>query len=255
MHQNKRSSTKVLELLVLSLLQRMGSIVGSQQVLATHFPLHWSINPIEIPGIWLHPDIEVICDINYSPLLQKVRDIIAMWRYRALTPLGRIKIINSSIISLVIYSLLCLPTQSDKFFADFKQITTDFIWKGKGTKIRYDKILQDYDEGGLRLGDLSAKDQALKASWYKRAINNPDSPIYYGLPIKLPIIWSCNTHENDFNRMKLPFLQFQVWQAWSKIIGHTPENTKDVLHQTLWYNNYILNNNKEAIGLRAQLSM
>ena len=124
-----------------------------------------------------------------------------MWRYRDITPIGKIQVINSLMASLITYRLMALPKPPDKFFTDFKTVTTQFLWNSSTSKVSYDKIIKDYVLGGLKLIDLPAKDIAMKVGWIIRnmASEQPESsPLYYELPIANPIIWECNIWPSDF---------------------------------------------------------
>ena len=51
----------------------------------------------------------------------------------------------------------CLPTPSQAFFDSFKEIIMEFLWEGKTPKIRYDKLILSYEDGGLKLVHLPTK--------------------------------------------------------------------------------------------------
>ena len=74
-------------------------------------------------------------EIHYSILLQKVRDMTERWRYRVLTPIGRIQVINSLIVAQTTFMLMCLPSPTAQFFEEHKDLIIQFLWKGKGSKI------------------------------------------------------------------------------------------------------------------------
>ena len=125
--------------------------------------LKWFNGPIKILGIQIHSDIDIMLELNYSPLLQKIRDII-VWRYRTMSILGKIQVISSLVASQLIYKMLCLPTPPDHFFLKYKEIVMEFLWHDVSTKIAYERIIKDYYEGGLILIDLRAKNKTLKIS-------------------------------------------------------------------------------------------
>ena len=41
-------------------------------------PVKWTVDPIHILGILVHPNMRIMLEINYSPQLQKMRYIIMM---------------------------------------------------------------------------------------------------------------------------------------------------------------------------------
>ena len=69
---------------------RTGEWPDMTQKLNAASRLRWTLDPIKILGIYIHPDKTILIERNYSILLQKVRDIILMWRYGTLTPYGKV---------------------------------------------------------------------------------------------------------------------------------------------------------------------
>lgn len=51
-----------------------------------------------------------------------------------------------------------------------------FLWNDKPDKIKRIQITQDYENGGLKMVDISKFSNCLKASWVKRIMyqNNPN---------------------------------------------------------------------------------
>ena len=147
-----------------------------------------SVGPIKILGIWIHSDNRSFLDLNYDPLLVKARSTLAAWKNISLTLIGKIQVINTLVTSQFVYKLMSLPTPSEAFFKAYKKIVTDYLWDEEVHSIRYSKLIQNYNDGGLKLVDLELKDKVLKASWVSRI--NPvktkltSAGIYVSLPIK-----------------------------------------------------------------------
>ena len=53
--------------------------------------------------------------LNFNPKLFEIKQIINIWMKRLLTPLGRIAVIKSLLISKLSYLLLTLPNPSEAF--------------------------------------------------------------------------------------------------------------------------------------------
>ena len=47
----------------------------------------------------------------------------------------------------------------------------DFLWGGRGDKIKREIMIVDYDQGGLKLVDVSLFAQSLKSTWIKKYIH------------------------------------------------------------------------------------
>ena len=47
----------------------------------------------------------------------------------------------------------------------------DFLWGGRGDKIKREIMIVDYDQEGLKLVDVSLFAQSLKSTWIKKYIH------------------------------------------------------------------------------------
>ncbi len=50
-------------------------------------------------------------------------------------------------------------------FKQVKHIVVDFIWEDKTCKIAYDVLIQQTEEGGLKLVDFEDKVKSVKLMW------------------------------------------------------------------------------------------
>ena len=57
---------------------------------------------------------------------------------------------------------------------EVKQIVTDFIWNGKPPKIACNVMMQNIENGGLKLVDFESKVKSLKIGFIKRLLQNKD---------------------------------------------------------------------------------
>ena len=107
----------------------------------------------------IHPNLNNIQELTFSPLFQKTRERITMWRYRTITPIGKVQVINSLVSLQFVYKFMCLPSPSSKFFSEYKEIISLLFWEWGASLIHYNKIIEDYDKGALKLVDLPSKNQ------------------------------------------------------------------------------------------------
>ena len=47
----------------------------------------------------------------------------------------------------------------------------NFVWDGKGDKVKHDIMINDYENGGLRMIDIKIFNKALKSSWVKKYLD------------------------------------------------------------------------------------
>ena len=98
---------------------------------------------------------------------------IAKWSRRDMTPMGRIVVLKSHMISQFVYLLSNIPTPPKHFFVEFERLIIDFIWSGKKAKIKKSILYASKNEGGLDVPRLLSQDKAAKISWLHRIVRRP----------------------------------------------------------------------------------
>lgn len=74
---------------------------------------HWTTQ-FKLLGIQFDVDQANILKLNYDKKLVKIKEIINQWNKRHTTPIGRITLIKSLIISQMNHLFISLPTPSSK---------------------------------------------------------------------------------------------------------------------------------------------
>ena len=222
---------------------RIGSLRGSDARFYSEFPLHWTDGPIKILGLWTSSDVEQMSIQNFDRTLQKASNICKIWSKRLLSLLGKILLVNTLIVPLFTYRLMVTRTPKKNQFLEYKKLITNFIWDNKHPQIAYDKLIKDYDQGGLRLFDLKIKDTAIKTKWMQVAKFKESSlwsqALVETFKMEPGLILECNLCYKDICKITNPTIVRDVMLAWSKINYRTPTSKKDVLNQILWYNSHI----------------
>ena len=67
---------------------------------------------------------------------------------------------------------------------------------------------------------------------------DPNSPIYYNLPIRNKYIWQCNIYKCDRFWNNHVTLSGQVWKAWTNVNFFQPINKSEIIDQPIWYNHF-----------------
>ena len=148
-----------------SMILRLGPFKDSDAKFYTKKKLFWSPKPIKILGIYLFPEKQVIYRENFQEALHRVKDTLDRWKERNLTLMGKIVVINTLVSTIFIHKLLALPDPLEIFYKEYKQLVLDFIWDSKIPKIKYDRLIQRYENLGIKLIDMEIKNVALKAAW------------------------------------------------------------------------------------------
>ena len=107
---------------------------------------------------------------NFGPKLAQIKKEIAQWRRRNLTPIGRITVIKSLLISKFVHLLTVLPNPSQTELKQLERLFFEFLWAGKRDPVKRAKVIQNYSNGGLCMLDLQAFVKSMKISWLRISI-------------------------------------------------------------------------------------
>ena len=97
--------------------------------------LDWGKSEFRLLGIESSTDIYAMPEINYSKALEKIKINIRKLQTRPLTPLGKITVIKSMLLSRLINLFTSLPTPHS-ILEDINKVFFHFIWNMKPDKIK-----------------------------------------------------------------------------------------------------------------------
>ncbi len=225
---------------------RIGSIRDSNARFYTTKPLKWSdTGSLTLLGVTISVDRNVLIDINYVQLIEKIKDKINLWSRRKLTIFGRILIIKTLLFSQLIYKMNVLPSLSDSCVKKLKDMFANFLWENKPAAVAHDVMISDYENGGIKMVDINLKEKAIKAAWAVRLFNNSDAPwaklAYRQLNPELDsLIWQCNLSETDAIRLPIKSAFWKdVLTSWCSFNFNKPSDKAEVKCQSLWYNSFL----------------
>ena len=183
----------------------------------------WSSDSIRTLGIEItvNDDIE---KLNILPLISKRENIINMWSWRQLTLYGKITIINTLLLSQVIYQLTVLPSPSEATLRRIDKILFDYFWDGKPHKIAKRIISNQYHLGGIKMPNVHLKKDALNCSWVVKIYNNPAYTLcpsfdfYSKIDVKEIIKCNLSAADIDYCSRKKPCqLWVDVIKSWCSL--------------------------------------
>ena len=143
--------------------------------------------------------------LNYEEKLEKVKNCLNNWQMRRLTLLGKIAVIKRLAASQLVFILAPLVT-NQKAIAEINSIFYDFLWSGRGDKIKRSTIINDYSEGGLKMLDIESFNNALKIIWIKKYLDNENHgkwKLFFDLELQNKgesTILTGNLHKKDINK-------------------------------------------------------
>ena len=133
----------------------------------------WNPDKFKLLGIWFTNKIESMTELNMKDKFNEIKKLFNIWIKRSSTPIGRVVILKSLILSKLIYLWIMLPNPPDKFIRELQEKCFDFIWDGKRDKIKRSIATLHTKEGGINIPDIKTYIDALKITWINRLIKDP----------------------------------------------------------------------------------
>ena len=109
---------------------------------------------------------------NYTTKIQVLENLTNIWSKRSMTPLGKITVIKTFMISIFNHLFIALPNPNQAVVDYINNILYSFLWNKKPSKIKTTIVTKQYCEGGLKMLNLNAFMGALKLKWIRRLLLN-----------------------------------------------------------------------------------
>lgn len=218
--------------------------------------INWKNTPIKSLGFYFGYDHKECQKLNIEKQLGKCEKIVANWRKRNLSLLGKIVIVKSLLIPNLTY-IASNSVLSKEAVQKFKTLIYNFIWDSKRDRIKRCNLSKDYLEGGLKMTDIDCYLNALKLRWILRLLENTEEnwaiiPKYFLnkfgqnlLIFRMNIKKVNNVDKQIIN--SLPEFYQDLIKTWITVKGgesKTPNNFLEVRKQIIWGNHFIQKNGK-----------
>jgi len=205
-------------------------------------------------GVSLCCDKSKMMDINYTPVLKKIKNCFHIWNQRQLSLFGRIEIAKTLGISRLVYLLTLLPKPGNDLLDTIEKEMLKFVWKYKTPKIRSTIIKNKKDLAGTGMVDIKLKEICLKLSWLPKLIHCSGAwkaGVINALSLSenvLEYFLNGNIKKEDLPSKldRKPFWK-EIFLNWSHINYTTADSLyyiTDILKSNIWYNSCIKIKNK-----------
>ena len=136
----------------------------------------WDPGIFKVLGVKFTTNIEQISNLNFENKIQEIKQLLASWNRRLITPFGKITVLKTLAVSKLTHLFINLPDPSQAFLKELDTIFFNFLWNDKRHKIKKKVMCQAYLEGGLKMINVFTFLAALKISWLGR-VRKEDSDV------------------------------------------------------------------------------
>ena len=120
----------------------IGSKLHSDEELLPNLKLKWNkTGKFKSLGINFDLFAKDKTKINFEQKLEKVKSLLNSWIYRDLTYLGKITVIKSLALPILIQSLTVLPNPPDDILKEIESTFFSFLWNKKPDKVKRKVII------------------------------------------------------------------------------------------------------------------
>ena len=228
----------------------LGSSKNSKIKYLPHLRIKWNPNRFKILGIWFMVNIQECEKINYQNKFTEIKTLINIWMKRSITPVGRVALLKSLLLSKLVHLWMLLPDPPDNIINSIQTLCFRFVWQDKQDRISRKTVVQSVKNGGLNVPDIRSFIQALKITWIRKFITT-------GHKWKV-IANKVNPHLNKINQYGHNFTFVgnasnvfwrDTFKAYAKFCSCVePKSIIEIMSEPLFYNDKFKIDNKYIVS-------
>ena len=215
------------------------------------FGVKWPDKPIKALGVYFTYDQKLLKEKNFIERLDSIKKLINIWSARGLSIYGKVTIIKSFLIPKYIYVCSILPTPKE-LLKELNKILFKFLWKGVD-KVTRASVINEYEEGGLRMVDLECMVKSLRLAWLKRIFSGTNGTWKSYLQHILSSVgglffFNCNYNISDYTIPSQFYRELLLWWSQFRETFATKEDWKTIIwnnkeikleNKSVYYKNYV----------------
>ena len=216
----------------------LGSSKNSQVKYMPHLNIVWNPNQFRILGIWFTQNLKDCVNINYDEKFLEVKSLFRVWLQRNITPLGRVAVLKSLVLSKLIHLWILLPNPPDHYITNLQKMCFQFVWGGKQDRISRKTVIKSVKNGGLNVPDIKKYISALKLSWIRKVTTSTHkwkNIAFNRFPFlqNLKLYGSCYVCANAGKNM----FWIDTFKAYKEFCNHVRlENADELLAEPVFHN-------------------
>ena len=200
--------------------------------------IKWTNGPIKILGVYIGHEVEPVIEANFKTRIQNLKCQLNIWKQRKLSIIGKILILKTFGMSQFIFLANLIPFPEEKI-KEINEICYEFIWNSKTCKVKRNIMIQDYEQGGMRMPDLKTIIKVQKLKWIKLVMNNHDAFWINSMKqligvSNLKLFFLCNWDINDYC-IKCKFYK-ELLECFCEVRYIDSSDSEGISSQYIYYN-------------------
>ncbi len=168
-------------------------------------------------------------------------NILTIWHSRGLKIKGKVTILKSLALPKLLYPMSVLPI-SNKVVLIVDNMIVDFIWSLRKSNIKKNVIVQNIEDGGIKVPNFATMVEANRISWTQRLLNGSNTKwksILTSLikPFSLKHFTEIPLDDESIKTLQIPFYE-QIYNVWNNSRQNSNSKRQN-LEQIIWKNKHI----------------
>lgn len=219
------------------------------------YGIKWKNDYVKFLGVYVgnmstQTERELISSINFDEIGDKIDKKIIFWKKSGISLKGKIKIINTFILSKMFYRLECVNIMRQKVTI-FERKLRSLIWEDRiACRVDYGVLTLSYDKGGLQLFDIETRYNVMRIKWLHKVtkfeVNGIERYIVDNLIgsfrgiIGLKIL-NHNVELSNFRNID-PFYRKAI-KLWKQLgIQFQPASIRNIRYEIIYRNSLLTDN-------------
>ncbi len=206
------------------------------------YGINWKEDYIYSLGIFYCHDEEKMLEKNYKIRIDLFEKTLFMWNTRDLSLKGKISVLKCMALPKLLYVAgnLAVP---EWFVKKINDMMFKFLWNNGPDRVKRTTIINNIEDGGLKMIHFESMVKAQKVMWIKRLCNNE-----HGSWKVIPSLLINDIPYTDFLKCSydpqripydLPMFYHQIFYAWKCLDNKPLDSVWSIRRQFLMYNKHI----------------
>ena len=220
----------------------IGSRKNSLQKLDVNQDMCWGENKFSLLGLQFTVNLIQIPRINFDIAIEKAKNELKSWKYRILSPIGKITVLKTLILPKFVHLFSSIHTPHS-ILVEINKIFYNYLWAGKPDKIKRETTCKNYCVGGLKMVNIFNFEKALKLKWLTYVIFHSEQVWSELLKIEIKNLkyitvlggeWCAKFYSKLNPFWKDVFTYWTEFCASQKIMSND-----DICKSPIWYNSNV----------------